>query len=612
MKRPQLLYSREEYPLNQSLELSDPELFEYSVDLIKHFRRDENGEDLPWDGRYCYSEKFTFEGNHQHRNVRKRGKKEGYGVENKKKMTGDRPKSQTTVFSKTFKTYLEAALAHDSVERAWQSGDPEVFLQNEYEKGYLEKCSEQKRNDIIQKVRTDIKHAKFEPKRLHYPTDAEYEKCALLNQAKKHSNFARVNYNRHQDVWLAEASKSVWKPHVKNSKATIKGVGKCDVKAALNFEWQVYLLNHQKLSNRPKCHQVFNSVLHGLFDAIFFGKQNIKATGRVEIDINDDRFWFWGAEFDEYCVVTKVEEGTQFWLHGIQRGWKVVGVKASHSKFCKQEEIQVERKADCEFLVQKMECTLVFEASSNANDCYDEAGWLPPAEPLCALPLTTDWMNTFSRDFMDNMRQFHWFADCGQCEILAVIRRHIRHYRTWHVQTEYILSNTFRLNAQNISDLRDVVCRSLVSAGLDTNDLNDVEFQDAEIESTMNFSSNSSHFDHDPLANVSLNCVSSRDERWSLFRPTGLDSGSTSMENNMHLSGDDRRGSDHHIVQSPRSFDIVDIDSRLAWQENAYTSRLGQPKGVSTQSGCLTKHWQEQLLEKLGLPIQQGSAGISS
>ena len=94
--------------------------------------------------RYSYPKKFTFEGNHQHRkttlftlkllfeemfeNVGKRRVSNFFfltgalvefsviwketiklflllsGVENKKKMTGDRPKSQTTVFSKTFKS----------------------------------------------------------------------------------------------------------------------------------------------------------------------------------------------------------------------------------------------------------------------------------------------------------------------------------------------------------------------------------------------------------------------------------------------------------------------------------------------------------------------------
>jgi len=611
---PKLLFSREEYTLNQPLEQSHPELFGYIVELIQYSRRDENGNPTPWDGRYCHSIKYAYEGNHQNRNVRKRGKKEGYGVENKKKMSGDPPKTQTTIYSKTFPTYREAALVHDSVERAWQSGNAEEFLENEFEKEYLKKCSQQKRNDIERKVRSDIIHAKFEPKRLHYPTDAEYEKCAKLNQEKKHSNFARVNYNRHQDVWLAEASRSVWKAFVKNnSKSTIKGIGKCDVQAAINFEWQVYLLNHQKLSDRPKSHQVFNRVLHGYFDAIFFGEKNITATGRVEIDINDDRFWFWGAYFDENCVVTVIEEGAQFWLHGVQRGWKVVGVKASHSKFGEQEEISVGRKVDCEFILQKMECTLIFESSRSTNDArYDDAEWFPPSEPLSHTdeemsgidmsPPPVDWDN-FERDFMNKMRQFHWFADCGGCkqEIVAVIRRNIRHYSIWNYQLDYSLSNTFRLNRQNILDLA-VVCRSLIPSGTDTSDRDDIEFRNQtqeEIPMEM-FSSASFQFDH-PLANLNMNCASSRDEGRPLFRPLGLDYGSISMENNMRLSGDDMRGNNHHIVQSPRSFDIVDNEPYLNRRDNVQTTRLGQPKGVWTQSGRFTKSWQEKEFSGSGM-----------
>jgi len=550
---PKLLFSREEYTLNQPLEQSHPELFGYIVELIQYSRRDENGNPTPWDGRYCHSIKYAYEGNHQNRNVRKRGKKEGYGVENKKKMSGDPPKTQTTIYSKTFPTYREAALVHDSVERAWQSGNAEEFLENEFEKEYLKKCSQQKRNDIERKVRSDIIHAKFEPKRLHYPTDAEYEKCAKLNQEKKHSNFARVNYNRHQDVWLAEASRSVWKAFVKNnSKSTIKGIGKCDVQAAINFEWQVYLLNHQKLSDRPKSHQVFNRVLHGYFDAIFFGEKNITATGRVEIDINDDRFWFWGAYFDENCVVTVIEEGAQFWLHGVQRGWKVVGVKASHSKFGEQEEISVGRKVDCEFILQKMECTLIFESSRSTNDArYDDAEWFPPSEPLSHTdeemsgidmsPPPVDWDN-FERDFMN------------------------------------------------------------IPSGTDTSDRDDIEFRNQtqeEIPMEM-FSSASFQFDH-PLANLNMNCASSRDEGRPLFRPLGLDYGSISMENNMRLSGDDMRGNNHHIVQSPRSFDIVDNEPYLNRRDNVQTTRLGQPKGVWTQSGRFTKSWQEKEFSGSGM-----------
>jgi len=308
-------FSRKQFPIGP-LEVHDNETFQYLIYNLKY---------IDYDGRFAHPQDFVFRGLYQFRNVRRRGKKEGYGVEIKRKLPGDAKRHQTTVFSRTFPNYKEAGKAHDSVERDFQSGCAETFFKNPFVKQYLLKTT--KANEIRKKVRAGIK-ASFDPgfpKRLHFPESGDWAKMRRLNKLNQKSNFANTNYNKFQNQWTAESSRKIWKPYVTNQKGTVKGVGKTDLEAAVNFEWQVYLLN-QKFREEKKQH-VFNHVLHGWFDAIFDWRNNVENSGTFQVHINDNRFWNWGAIIDfNDLVVREVRNGGQFWFHGITNGVTIVSV----------------------------------------------------------------------------------------------------------------------------------------------------------------------------------------------------------------------------------------------------------------------------------------------
>lgn len=346
-------FGKNDFPIGP-LEVHDNDTFQYLIYNLKY---------IDYDGRFAHPQDFVFRGLYQFRNVRRRGKKEGYGVEIKRKLPGDAKRHQTTVFSRTFPNYKEAGEAHDSVERDFQSGDANTFFKNPFVEQYLQKTT--KANEIRKKVRAGIKSS-FDPgfpKRLHFPEAGDWAKMRRLNKLNQKSNFANTNYNKFQNQWTAESSRKIWKPYVTNQKGTVKGVGKTDLEAAVNFEWQVYLLN-QKFREEKKQH-VFNHVLHGWFDAIFDWRHNMQNSGKFQVHINDNRFWDWGAVIDFHDLVVRgVRNGGQFWFHGITNGVTIVAVNGRP--------VKVGHETNMDYVLTKLrdqtECDITFAKQDSRNE----------------------------------------------------------------------------------------------------------------------------------------------------------------------------------------------------------------------------------------------------
>jgi len=345
VRRPTPRYSRAEFPIGP-LESEDNDLFQYLIYNLTY---------NDYDGRFAHSKDYVFSGLYQFRNIRRRGLN-GYGVEIKRKLPGDLRRCQTTIFSRTFSNYRDAGEAHDSVERDLQSGDADRFLKNPFVDQYLRKTLKPK--EIRKKVTAGIKKD-FDSKRLHFPTEEEWDKMRELNKLNQKSNFANTNYNRHQNQWTAESSRKIWKPFVTNQKGTVKGVGQTDLEAAVNFEWQVYLLN-QKFPERNQ--HVFNRVLHGWFNAIFKWKHNMQNSGEFEVHINDNRFWNWGAIIDfTDLMVRDVRNGSQFWFHGITNGVAILSVNGRPANEANMPYV-------LKMLRDQTECDITFVKQTSQNE----------------------------------------------------------------------------------------------------------------------------------------------------------------------------------------------------------------------------------------------------